>query len=377
MANLNTQSFGSIVSNFATAVQGSASSPIDFSIGSVLLAIGEAMGGVALWLQGLILQVLAITRAATSSGTDLDSFFAQFGFSRLPGTAGTTQEAFARYTPTNQALVPTGANVTTPDGSIQYTVVADSTNAAYSAAQSGYVIPAGTASLNVTVQCTAVGTAGNVTAGQLNTLGTAISGVDYVTNSAAVTNGANAESDASARARFVTWIASLEAATLLAVMNAIESVQIGMTGIVAENQQYNGSTQNGYFTVIANDGSGSLSDTEKTNVENAVEAVRPLCSTYAVHAPVAQVVAVSATITTADGYVHTALTAQVATAIQNYINSQQTTLDGATLSYTGVAAQAFTVGGVTNITDLLLNGATSDIVIDYKHAFQCGTVTVS
>lgn len=377
MANLNTQSFSSIVSNFATAVQSAASSLVDFTIGSVLRAIAEAMAGVALWLQGLILQVAALTRAATSSGTDLDSFFAQFGFSRLGGTAATTQETFARYTPTNQALIPLGATVQTQDGSIQFTVVADTSNAAYSASQGGYVLPANQASVNVTVQCTAVGTTANVTAGQLNTLGTAIAGVDFVTNSNAVTNGANAESDAAARSRFVTWIASLEAATLLAVMNAIDSVQIGMTGIIAENQQYNGAAQNGYFTVIANDGSGTLTLTEKTNVENAVEAVRPLCSTYSVHAPTTQSVNVTATITTADGYVHANLTGPVATAMAAYINAQVTTLGGATLSYAGVAAQAFSVAGVTNISNLLLNGGTTDIVIDYKHAFAAGTITVS
>jgi phage-related protein len=122
MANLNTQSFGAIVSNFATAVQGSASTLIDFSVGSILLAIGEAMGGVALWLQGLILQVAALTRAATSSGTDLDSWLAQFGFAREAAVAAITQETFSRYTPTNSALIPVGANVTSSDGTVTFRV---------------------------------------------------------------------------------------------------------------------------------------------------------------------------------------------------------------------------------------------------------------
>jgi uncharacterized phage protein gp47/JayE len=377
MANLNTQSFGSIISNWATAVQGAASSLIDFSLGSVLLALGEAMGGVALWLQGLILQVAALTRAATSNGADLDSWFAQFGFSRLPAVAATTQETFGRFTPTNAALIPVGANVTSPDGSVIFTTIADTTNAAYSASQGGYVLPAGQASVNATVQCTVAGAIGNVSAGALNTLGTAIPGVDYVSNSATVQNGVAAETDPAARARFVLFIASLEAATLLAVMNAITSVQLDMTGIIAENQQYNGHAQNGYFTVIANDGSGNLSSNEKTAVENAVEAVRPLCSTYSVHAPAPVTVTVSLTITTASGYTHSAVAALVQSAINAYITGIETTSSGALLPWSNIATQAYGVAGVTNVSAVLVNGGTSDLSITYQQAFTPGAITVT
>jgi len=374
VANLNTQSFGSIISNWATAVQGAASSLVDFSVGSILLALGEAMGGVALWLQGLILQVAALTRAATSSETDLDSWFAQFGFSRLPAVAATTQETFGRFTPTNAALVPVGANVTSSDGSVIFTTIVDTTNTAYSAAQGGYVIPAGQASVNATVQCTVAGTIGNVVAGALNTLGTAIPGIDFVSNGSTVQNGVAAETDTAARARFVLFIASLEAATLLAVMNAIESVQQDMTGIIAENQQYNGQAQNGYFTVVANDGSGNLNSTEQTNVENVVEAVRPLCSTYSVHAPVPETTTVSMSVTPAS------LASAVQAALIAYINGIETTASGATLPYTSLSAQAYGVTGVTNVAaGFLLNGGTADVSIPYTQVFSAttGSVTVT
>jgi len=374
VANLNTQSFGSIISNWATAVQGAASSLVDFSVGSILLALGEAMGGVALWLQGLILQVAALTRAATSSETDLDSWFAQFGFSRLPAVAATTQETFGRFTPTNAALVPVGANVTSSDGSVIFTTIVDTTNTAYSAAQGGYVIPAGQASVNATVQCTVAGTIGNVVAGALNTLGTAIPGIDFVSNGSTVQNGVAAETDTAARARFVLFIASLEAATHLAVMNAIESVQQDMTGIIAENQQYNGQAQNGYFTVVANDGSGNLNSTEQTNVENVVEAVRPLCSTYSVHAPVPETTTVSMSVTPAS------LASAVQAALIAYINGIETTASGATLPYTSLSAQAYGVTGVTNVAaGFLLNGGTADVSIPYTQVFSAttGSVTVT
>lgn len=379
MANLNTQSFAQIVQNFATAVQGAASQLIDFTEGSVLLAIAEGMGGVVLWLQGLILKGVALTRAATSNGADLDSWFAQFGFSRLPAVAASTQETFGRYTPTNAALIPVGSIVQTQDGTVQFSVIADTTNSAYSSSQNGYLLPAGQASVNVTVQCTAAGTVGNVSAAALNTIGTAVPGVDYVSNAASVQNGIAAEQDTPARTRFVLWIASLEAATLLAVMNAIESVQLGMTGIIAENQQYNGQAQNGYFTVVANDGSNQLTSTEQANVGNAIEAVRPLCSTYGVHGPVQTTITVSMTITTASGYVHSTVTAAVQATLIAYINGIKTTSSGAALPYTSLASQAYGVAGVTNVTGVLLNGGTADITIPYTQVFEAttGSVTVN
>lgn len=379
MANLNTQSFGAIVSNFATAVQGSASSLIDFSVGSVLLALGEAMGGVGLWLQGLILQVAALTRAATSSGSDLDSWFAQFGFTREAAVAAITQETFARFTPTNAALIPVGANVTSADGTVTFTAIADSTNAAYSASQNGYVLPAGQASVNVTVQCTVAGTIGNVAAGALNTLGTAIPGVDYVSNGANVQNGIAAESDPAARARFVLWVAGLGGATLIAIQAAIAGVQQNMTGIIVENQQYNGQTQYGYFTVVANDGSNNLTSTENTNVANAIENVRPLTVTFGVHGPLQEAVTVSMSITVGSGYVLSAVEAQVQAALIAYINGIATTAAGATLPYTSLAAQAYSVPGVTNVTGVLLNGGTADLTITYQYVLEAttGTVTVN
>ena len=379
MANLNTQSFGSIVSNWATAVQGAASSLVDFGLGSVLLALGEAMGGVALWLQGLILQVAALTRAATSNGTDLDSWLAQFGFARLPAATASGQETFARYTPTNSALVPVGAIIQSADGTVQFAAIADTTNAAYSASQNGYVIPAGTASISVTVQCTTAGTAGNVSIGALNTLGTAIPGVDYVTNAAAFSNGAAAESDSAVRSRFILWVAGLEGATLVAIKSAIANVQQNMTGIIVENQQYNGQQQYGYFTVVANDGANALTPTENTNVSNAIDAARPLTVSFGVHAPVQQSVTVSMTITTASGYTHATVASQVQAALISYINGIATTNSGAILPYTSLAAQAYDIAGVTNVTNVLLNSGTTDLTITYQQVFESttGTVTVT
>src|SRR5581483_10551192 len=117
----------------ATAVQGSATALLNFSPGSVIRAIAEGTSSVVLWLQAIILQVLTLTRAATSVGTDLDSWVADYGVTRLPAVAATGQVTFARFTATQQAVVPVGATVQTSDGTQTFAVTIDTTNSAYNA----------------------------------------------------------------------------------------------------------------------------------------------------------------------------------------------------------------------------------------------------
>src|SRR5581483_10229330 len=103
------------------------------SNGSVVLAIGHAVRSVALWFQGQIAQVLLLTRASTSVGSDLDSWMADFFFARAGAAAATGQVTFSRFTPTAQAIVPIGAPVSTgPAGQI-FAVTLDTANSAYNA----------------------------------------------------------------------------------------------------------------------------------------------------------------------------------------------------------------------------------------------------
>ncbi len=199
---VQTQSFNTIVANAVAAVQGAAAQLIDFTIGSVLRAVVEAVSAIALWLQGIALQVAALTRFATSNGIDADSWAADFRFHRLARQQPSSgQVTLGRYTPTFQALIPVGTTVQTSDGTEIFAVIADITQTAYNAGLNAYVIPATTTTCTATVQATTPGTASNVAAGLINTLSPPIANVDYVTNASAFTNGAAAETDAAFRAR--------------------------------------------------------------------------------------------------------------------------------------------------------------------------------
>src|SRR3984957_18060737 len=216
MASLSTLDFTSIVRNMVTAVQGGASQLINLTVGSVLRAIIESVAGVVLWLQGLAVYILTLTRASTSSGTDLDTWMADYGVNRLPATAASGQVTFSRFTDTVQAVIPFGALIATGDGTQNFVVDTDSTNSAYNAILGGYVLGIGTPSVTVKVTDVNSGSGGNVLANSITSIGQAISGIDTVTNSSAFTNGIDAESDASFRARFVLFIASLSKGTEIA-----------------------------------------------------------------------------------------------------------------------------------------------------------------
>jgi uncharacterized phage protein gp47/JayE len=374
MASLQTYTFGALVSQVATAIQGSASALYDFTVGSTLRAIAEATSGVVLWLQAIILRLLTVTRAATSVGSDLDSFMADFGVYREPAVTATGQVTFARFTATQAALIPVGATLQTSDGTETFTVTIDTTNTAYNATLGGYVLAINTSSVNVPVQAQTAGSGGNIQANTLTVITTPISGVDTATNGAAYTNGLDAESDPALRIRFVLYLMSLSKGTKTAVGYAITSVQQGLNYTLTENQDYDGTVDYGNFWVAVDDGTGFPSTPLLDNVSAAIDAVRALCIRFQVYAPVVETANVALTITTAANYDHATVVAAVSTALTNFINSL--TL-GNPLPYTQLAAIAYGVSGVTNVSAVTLNSGTSDLTASAKQVVKSGTITVT
>ncbi len=372
---LTLQNFSTLVEGMAAAVQGAAASLLDLTVGSVLRAILEASASVALWLQWLIVQVLATTRLATSTGADCDSFGADFGFTRLPAVAASGQVTFSRFTPSVAALVPVGTQVSAVGNGQGFVVVADAGNAAYSAANNGYQLAAGIASVTATVAALVPGSAGNVQPGAISVVNSAIAGVDVVSNALALTGGMDAESDAAFRARFGNYLASLSRATAQAIGSAIAAIQQGLSFVITENINQAGATQMGHFVVTVDDGTGNPPASLLATVQQAVNAVRPVGSSFAVQGPVVVPANVALTLMTANSAVHAAAIARVAAAIENYIAALPV---GATLSYTRLAQLAYDASGaVTNISTLLLNGGAADLVPPLFGAVRAGTVTVA
>ena len=371
---LRTYTFTEIVSGIATATQAASSALVDFGVGSVLRATAQAIAGQLLWLQAIILQLLTLTRASTSSGADLDSWCADFGFTRLPARAATGQVTFSRFTATQQAVVPVGTTVQTTDSSQTFTVTTDTSNSAYNAGLGGYVLPANTASVNVPVQARIGGVGGNVQAAAITVITSSVTGVDSVTNASAFLNGADAEPDAAYRTRFILYLASLSKATKSAIGSAIMGVQQGLNHTITENEDYSGAADPGYFYVVVDDGTGTASAGLLAAVGTAIEGVRGFTASFGVFAPVPLTANVAMTVICAPGYSQPAVVGSVGTAVRNFLNGLTLGVD---VPYTQLASVAYGVPGVQNVTAVTLNGGTSDLVASQKQRVVAGTITVS
>src|SRR5882724_369590 len=94
-------------------------------LGPFITAVCFATGLVALVLQRLVQLALVAARLSTATGTDVDSFVADFGVTRLAGNVASGPVTFSRFTPAPSTIVvPVGSIVqTSTSPAIQYQVV--------------------------------------------------------------------------------------------------------------------------------------------------------------------------------------------------------------------------------------------------------------
>ena len=351
--------FDTLVSNMAAAVQGACSQLIDLTVGSVLRVLLEANASVALWMQWLIVQVLQTTRAATCSGSSLDSWVADFGLTRLPAIAASGVATFARASALEAATIPVGTLVRTGDGSQTFAVGTDTSLSSWTTTATGYVVPPGVASVNLPVSAQAPGSAGNVLAGMISLIATAIPGIDTVNNPAALSGGEDAETDAALRARFSLFMDTRSQATSLAIQNAIISVQQGLRYTIGELFDPSGAARPGFFTLTVDDGSGDPPASLLNAVALAVESVRPLGTQFAVVPPIPVPAAVSVQLTLTAGSPTSVVYANVVAAITSWINAQPI---GGALPLARLVQVAFDADpAVINVGAITINGVSADL----------------
>ena len=346
--------------------------------GDPLLAFFQACASQDVFIESVILALIALTRAQTSTGGDLDTWMAQFNFPRLPAdyaegplTVGVLS-AHASSTP-----LPVGTLVQTPGGAITYQVIADTTQSAYNATLGAYILAAGATSMTVSAQAQVAGAGSNVQANQLTTFPNPVAGIDTVTNAAAITDGTNSETDAAYRARFVLYLSALARATLSAIETAIESVQQGLDYLVLDNTNVNGDQAFGQFTVVLDNGTGSPPSSLLNAVSAAIGAVAGFTIQYNVIAPVLDTIAIVLNVAIASGSVSGTVTAAVQAAIVAYVNSlpigQELLLSELVTTAQGVAGVASVelssvtiAGSAANYTPVstgVVRTTTSDVTI--------------
>ena len=372
---LQLQTFSTLVNNAAAAVQGAAAQLIDLTVGSTLRAVLEANASMALWLQWLILQVLRMTRASTSANADLDSWMADYAFTRLPATAAVGSVTFLRFTGVGAVLVPVGMSVRTADASQTFLVQPNPLHPSWSVGQNGYLVPAGDVSVAVPIEASVAGKSGNVQAGAISLIAASLPGIDSVSNVIGLVGGLDAESDSAFRARFIGYIASLSRATTMAVKAAISGVELGLNFTITENVAPDGSPRPGGFLAVIDDGTGTPLPSLLTKVAAAIEAVRPVGTSFAVIPPTLVQVAIVLAVTTDGTAPHATAVAAVRDAISAYVSGLPIS---ASLPFARITQIAFAASSaVANVTGISLNGTTSDIVPTAVGVIRPSSITVS
>ena len=361
---LSLQNFSTLVGGMAATVQGASTALIDLTVGSVLRAILEASASVALWLQYLLLQVLTMTRLATSVGVDADSWVQDFGLMRLPASHAVGTVVMASFNPASQAAtIQDGATVRTGDGSQSFVVVGGP-----------YTRPIGTPTVIVSVQAVTGGVVGNVQSGAISLLGTAISGIDTVSNPDALAGGAAAETDAALRQRFVAYINTRSQATEQAIGYAISSVQQGLTYSIQENVAPDGTAAPGHVNIIVDDGSGTPSAALLATIAAAVDLVRPVGTLISINPPALLIAAISLTVSIDASETSDVVLADVRTTLSTYINGLGV---GQALRFSRLAGLCYdATAAVTNVQNVSLNGATNDVGGRAGAVVRAGSIAV-
>lgn len=400
---LLTQTPAQFISALVGGVAAATNRVTNFTSGSVVGAILNSVAAQLLFNQQQAQFAVAVSRAATSSGSDLTSFVADWGLSpaRSPAVAAQsagTQVTFGRFAVSSSTIsLPVGTviqnqSLTSP---IQYRVIADASQPTFNSGQNAYVLAPGASTLTATVQALVAGSAGNllVASGGLKVIVSTGSGVDYVAQSTDIANGSDQESDPALRVRFRNYILGLSNATAGSIGAAIASVQAGLTYVINDQKYIDGSPLPSYFTVVADDGSGAIIAGTLTAITTAIANVRAAGISYSVIAPANIAVTIAVTGTAIQpGFTPSAVRSALQSALVAGTNSNgvggyssATGLVSGKLSYVTLAnLTASFVGssaaqGLSSYASLTVNGGTADVPLSgYQLArTSAGSVTIS
>jgi len=358
--NLPTRSFTDIVRDMSAAITVSTGRLVDMSVGSILRAIIESNAAIVLWVQWLTLLTLQTTRAATSSGQDLDSWMADFSLTRLSAVTASGTATFLRYSGATAAYVPLGTVIKTIDGSVSFTVTSEVSNPTWQPALRSYLMAPGVMAIDLPIAASAAGGSGNVLSNTITILASPVVGIDKINNLAATSGGGDPESDAAFRIRFSGFFATRSRATIDAIGYAVSLVQSGLKFVIQENVDASGNARLGNILIIVDDGSGSISDAMLKSISSSIELVRPVGTTFSVQPAQIVQVQVSFALTLPQGLAASDIRDQLQRALEGYVQSLPI---GSSLSITRVSQLVYqTDSRIINISSVLVNSQETDLI---------------
>lgn len=298
---------------------------------------------------------LAAVLPDTAFGAGLDLVAAAYGLTRKPAAYASGAVVFTGLPDT---VIEVGTQVSTEGG-----VVFRSTALA--------TIPEG-GSVQVPVIAAETGAAANVAAGMVTVIPMTVVGVTAVANPAAISGGADLETDASFRDRLLLRI-RLPAASGCEADYVRWAREVAGVGAAACIPTWDGAGT--VKVIIAGDSLVPAGAAVVAAVEAHLAAVRPIGALVTVVSVVSLTVDVSVTLTLEAGLTLSGVQADVEAAIAAEIALSGF---GATyFSWARVGAAILKVRGVLDYANLLLNGAGTNITLTSEQVPVLGTVTLA
>lgn len=188
----------------------------------------------------------------TATGTDLDERALDFPTDsadtllRLEATKAVGNVQFARTGTSGTVAIPAGTVVRVPDGGPEYTTTA-----------AGSILDTQTTSGLIAIEANEAGAEGNVNSGTITQF-SAITGVETVTNPAAVTGGQDQETDEQFRGRLKRYLRGLARSTPDALLSAVLGITVSGSGTIkfAEIVEYSGDNL-GEVDIFIDNGTGT------------------------------------------------------------------------------------------------------------------------
>lgn len=286
-----------------TAILNAVAPDLDTSPGSDLYdELRADAAGSALVLYALD-NVQQQASASTATGSNLDALGADAGLKRNQAAyaTGSVTVNGASGAPAGGWLVPVNT---------RFLTAADANGTTITFLATAQTVVAGSGSASVPVQALLAGAAGNIASGAIASMDS-VPGVTYST-SAAMTGGADAETDAAFRGRI------LASKTVLYSAAAVQAAALTVAGVAFSylNDPKNGS---GSTTCYAAASDGSLSGSLQTAVQTAVNAVLPLTETCTISAFGLVHAVIQASVAVQSGYTSNVVAANVASAIEAFM----------------------------------------------------------
>jgi hypothetical protein len=370
---VETKAYDDIVSEQVTAIQAKVPN-FQFPEGSINLSLVESNAGVCLWLQGISLQVAALTRASSCTGSDLDSFYAQFRFPRNKAVFSSGLITISRFNAVVSATVPVGSAFQTSVGQVQFTVYKDETNPYWNTSQNGYVLPPSINSISIPVVCTIAGNVGNVGAGTINQIASSVP-VDTVTNPAAFINGRDSESDSAYSQRFIIFINSLYAGTILAYENAITEGRAGIFYNIKVSTDINGNALKGFNSVIIDDGSGTPPQTLLDSITESIDRINAAGIGFGVYPVVVLNSIIDIDIILESGASQSDTEEAIESSVSQYVSSLQI---GQKLNYTKLFQIVYDSSTqIAEVNSILINGTAADLIPNFKEKIYISAINIT